>query len=50
MGKGLIVASKQIVFISACLLLTLFPFPAILVKVLINTVKYLITGELNASY
>lgn len=50
MVKGLIRASKQLLFISACLLLTLFPFPAIIVKVIINTIKYLITGELNDSY
>lgn len=43
-------ASKQILFISACLFLILFPFPAIIVKVFINGVKYFITGELNEAY
>jgi hypothetical protein len=50
MVKGLKGAYKQILFLSAFLFLTLFPFPAIVFKVLLNTIKYFITGELNDNY
>ena len=50
MVKGLRVVYKQLLFISAIILLTLFPFPAIVLKVLMNTAKYLLTGEFSAEY
>lgn len=33
-----------------CLFIVCFPFPAILVKVVLNGLMYLVTGELNESY
>lgn len=44
------ISLKQYLFISAFFLLILFPFPAIILKVVVNGVKFYLTGELNANY
>lgn len=44
------IKSKYLLFISTLILLTCFPIPAIVLKVLINGVKFYLTGELNESY
>ena len=41
---------KHYLFIGAFFFLTMFPFPAILVKVVVNGFKYYLTGELNEGY
>lgn len=41
---------ERLIFVLACVGLVMFPFPAILFKVITNGIFFIITGELNEAY